>query len=465
MVNKRRLLIIFTTYSLLFCFSILLVVIFSYNRSTGIESVPVIAFSGIVIFTLAFYCAGKFSDFWSAYLHEKDIHSGLTSMLTTFIDEVKNSYSIDEVVHAIQNTLEKKGDCSVLLIDASKDYVIYNSPSNITNEQKIVHDLVRNFSHLEHDGYYFFDEDLGLLSSLENARGFFICFYDIRLYVFSNSTRSFAPVIFEILFEELKKFFKRYKTISELNVLDELSQEWSMVAETQKSFLPPMLPNIAKLDVAVYFKPLINVSGDYYTLIELSKSKTLVLLGDVSGKGFSAALIMGIVINIVKTIGNTTSLPNLVHVIDKTIKNMHFQDKYTVLFVGIIDSEEMKLTYVNASMADPCILTQSPLGYTIKKLQSNCSIVGLIDIGTIEESEVSLFWNDVLFLATDGISESTDKKGIELGSTKIYQDTLKTGAEKGVQSLINDINALALSYNSKQKFKDDITMLAIKVKK
>ncbi len=465
MITKRRILIIFTTYTIIFFLSLLIVMMFSYDINSGFESIPYMALSGVVIFTLALYCAGKFSDFWSSHLHNKDLDSGLTTILNTFVNEVRSSYSIDEIISAIKTILEDKGDCSVLLVDGAKEYVIYNSPSNITQNEKTFHSFVRNFSHLEKDGYYFFDENLGLLSEPDDARGFFILFCDIQLIIFCNSTRMFAPVIFELLFEELLKFFKRYKTILSLSSIDELSQEWAMVAETQKSFLPQTLPTIHKLDMAVLFKPLINVSGDYYTIIELSKTKTLVLLGDVSGKGFSAALIMGIVINMVKTIGATTNLPDLVRAIHKTIKDMHFQDKYTVLFVGIIDTEIMKLSYINASMADPCLLTQSPLGYKIKKLKANCGIVGLIEIENIEVTSVPLFWNDVLFLATDGISETTDKNGIELGSTRLYANTIKQSAAMDPQTLISNIDELARTYNGGKKFKDDITMLAIKVEK
>ncbi len=465
MISRRRVLIIITTYSILFCFSILLMAVFSYNVDSGFESIPFMIFSGIIIFTCAFFCAGKFSDYWSSYLHKKDLRSGLTSILTSFIGEVKNSYSIDEIIKASQSILECRGDCSVLLIDTKKEYVIYNSPSSITQDEKVYQKLLRNFSHYHEGGYYFFDSDLGMLSNPNHARGFLIVFYDINFFVFCNATRTFAPVIFEMLFEELIKFYKRYKTILDLNVIDELSQEWAMIAETQKSFLPKTIPNIEKLDIAVFFKPLINVSGDYYTIIELSKTKTLVLLGDVSGKGFSAALIMGIVINMVKVIGSNTNLPDLVLAIHKTIKDMHFQDKYTVLFVGIIDTEKMLLSYINASMADPCILTKNPSGYVLKKLMPNCGIIGLLDVDSITVAEVPLFWNDVLYLATDGISESTDIEGVELGNTTLYANAISRAAQKSAEEFIQDINNLAISHADGRKFKDDITMVVIKVEK
>ncbi len=465
MISRRRLLIILTTYSISFFFAILIAMVFSSNVDKGYESIPVMIFSNIIIFSLSFFGAGKFSDFWSKYLHSKDINTGLTYIITSFLDDIRNAYSINEMVNSIQINLEKKGDCSVLLIDSEKDYVIYNSPSNITQDEKLYSVLSRNFSRLHVDGCYFFDQDLGLLSDSNNARGFFIVFNSIKLFVFCNATRIFSTVIFEMLFEELKKFYTRYNAIIPLSEIDELSQEWSMVADTQKAFLPQTLPSIDKLDMDVYFKPLINVSGDYYTVLEISKTKSLILLGDVSGKGFSAALIMGIVINIVKTMGNKTDLPNLVYEIDNAIKNMHFDDKYTVLFVALLDTENMTLSYINASIADICILTDNPAGYKAKWLESTCSIIGLIDIGNLEIKTVPLFWGDVLFFATDGLCECVDKNGVELGCSEVFNTTIANSAKKDPTSFIHDINALAFDYTGGKKFRDDITILVLKVKR
>ncbi len=465
MITKRRTIIIFITYSFLYCISVLLAMMFNYSPEEGFESVPVMVFSSFVIFTLAFFGAGKFSDFWSSRLHKKDLQSGLTSIVSAFIDDLRRSYSMDELVGSIQDKLEKRGDSSILLVDNKKDYVIYNSVSLVAQDEKILTKMRRQFSQSLCDGYYFFDEDLGLLSESEQARGFIVICDDLHLIVFCTSARIFAPVIFEILFEELKKFYKRYKTIANLTQIDELSQEWAMVADTQKSFLPLNMPTIDHLEIAEYFKPLINVSGDYYTVIELSKTKTLVLLGDVSGKGFSAALIMGIVINIVKTVGKNTDLQTLVLTIDKTIKDMHFEDKYTVLFVGIIDTENMNLSYINASMADICVLTKTPLGYNSKHLLPNCSIVGLVELEKPEVITIPLFWDDVIFLATDGISETTDNSGIELGETDLYAKTIKLSAEKSPREFIQNIENLLYSYSEGRKFKDDITMLVIKVER
>ncbi len=426
---------------------------------------PSVIVTNISIFVLFFLGAGKLSDLLINNLKVKELNTGISTIFSEFIEKVSVAYFIDEVVLSVQEILEKKADCSVLMYDSKKKYVIYNSQSLVISEKKGYEVVIRNFDRFTEEGYYFFDEELGLLSDNKNARGFFCVFSDIKFFVFCNSVRYFPKAVFAELFKELIQFYNRYEVLTDLSSIDELSLEWNMIAETQRSFLPRPLPSINRLEMAVFFQPLINVSGDYYTVIPLTPTRSLVLLGDVSGKGFSAALIMGIVINMVKTVGTTADLPTLVKTIEKTIKSMHFQDKYTVLFVGIIDTQEMELTYINASMADICILTETPNGYNIKNLPSNCSILGLVELGEVTTESCPLFWNDVLFLATDGISEGSNEYGIELGDTDIYENTIKDSAKKTPQEFIDDVIALAESHSGGKKYKDDITMLVIKVEK
>lgn len=465
MKNKRNFQILLIVHVIAFLTAFTIGALLNTMLGRYMMLVPSVMITNTAIFILFFLGAGKLSDLLIYNARIKELNTGIASIFSEFIKEVSVAYFIDEVVKSAQDILEKKADCSVLMYDSKKNYVIYNSQSSVISDKEGYESVIHNFDRFNEDGYYFFDEDIGLLSENKNSRGFFVVFNNIKFFIFCNATRYLPKSVFSELFKELIRFYKRYETLTDLSSIDELSLEWNMIAETQRSFLPSPLPKMHRLDMAVFFQPLINVSGDYYTVIPLSATRSLVLLGDVSGKGFSAALIMGIVINMVKTIGATTDLPTLVRTIEQTIKSMDFQDKYTVLFVGIIDTLKMELTYINASMADICILTETPGGYNIKNLPSNCSILGLVELGTVKTETCPLFWNDVLFLATDGISECVNEYGVELGDSQVYETTIKESAKKTPQEFIEDITALAAAHTGGKKYKDDITMLVIKVEK
>ena len=227
--------------------------------------------------------------------------------------------------------------------------------------------------------------------------------------------------------------------------------------------MPPQMPTIKHLKLAAYYRPLVNVSGDYYTVLPISPSKTLLMLGDVSGKGLAAALVMGLVMNTVKILEDKDDLPNMIRAVDKAIKGMKLQDKYTVLFLGIVDTDKMTIRYINASMSDPIVISKSPDGYKIKPLTSNCSLVGIIELDDLTVAEQKLFRGDVILMASDGVSEVMNDEGIELGTTKLYQNTIKSSATKGPKEFIDDVVKLILTYNGGKKLRDDVTMLVAKV--
>ena len=391
------------------------------------------------------------------------IDTGETLIIRDFIERLKFCYSLDDFYGAIGDYLEKRGDCSVLLIDRTRNYVLYNSPDRLTTSERTRKKIDQYFDEQWQDGIFFFDKDFGITSKFKKARGFFLCAEKQHMFVFCNYTRLFDSTIYSQLYEEYKRFITRTRTISTLSEIAATTTEWQQLAETQQSFLPQKIPNIPKLKIATYFRPLVNVSGDYFSILPIDSSKTLLMLGDVSGKGLPAALIMGLVMNTVKIIEDKEDLVGVIHAIDKAIKGMHLQDKYTVLFLGIVDTEKMKIRYINASMSDPLILSPSPDGYRIKPLTSNASLIGILDVGDITVAEKRLFRGDTILMATDGVSEVMDDSGVELGDTDLYKKTLIAGAAKSPQEFVDDIVNLIWRYNGDKKLHDDVTMMIAKV--
>lgn len=395
-------------------------------------------------------------------IEEDILHKKETVVLSDFIQKLRFCYSLDDFFSACTQVLEVQGDCSVLFIDKETNYIIYNSPDSLTCRSETMEVLSKNFSNDWNDGVYFFDKDFGLISNYKSSRGFFLVLGHYHFYVFCRYTRLFDKVIYQNIYEELVRFLNRQEIISNLSEITELSHEWAMLADVQKSFLPRAMPKIPSLELASYFRPLVNVSGDYYTVLPLNEHKTLVMLGDVSGKGLAAALVMGLVLNTLKVLEDKEDLVGVVYSIDRAIKKMKLQDKYTVLFIGIIDTQKMKIRYINASMSDPIVVTPSPNGYRIKPLSSNCSLIGIIELDGVMVAEEKLFRGDLILMASDGVSEAMDKEGIELGSTELYVGTIKNSASKPATSFVSEIANLVLSYTENNP-RDDITMLVAKV--
>ncbi|MBQ9630797.1 MAG: SpoIIE family protein phosphatase, partial [Treponema sp.] len=284
-----------------------------------------------------------------------------------------------------------------------------------------------------------------------------------HLFIFCRYIKLFDDDVYEPLLEEFKRFPDRVDMLSDFSAISDLTKEWNQLAKSQVSFLPQRIPNVPRLQLAAHYEPLVNVSGDYYSIIPIDENKTLLLLGDVSGKGLSAALIMGLVVNTLKIIDNKEDLPTVLFEIDKAIKGMKLQDKYTVLFLGIVDTKQMMLRYINASMPEPMILSRLSDSYRIKYLQSNASVIGIIDITDVQVAEQKLFRGDTILLATDGLSEAMNEDSVELSETDMLKQVLQQSAAKHPQQFIDDLVNLVKEYTKRTRARDDLTILAAKV--
>ena len=458
--RKKIALIAINVLSIIFVSAITILLIPA--RRSSDPSLYTLIVAGVVILATLFW-GNRIKNYAISKIKSKTIETGETVLLNEFINSIRSCYSLEDFNSAIADILEKQGDCSVMLVDRSKNYILYNSPNRVTTSEVVRNKLDQYFTDAWRDGFFFFDRHIGVTSNFKRARGFFLCYEQQHLYVFCRYTRLFDLDVYQRLYEEYKRFVTRTRTISTLSEISATTKEWEQLAITQQSFLPQKIPNISKLKIATYFRPLVNVSGDYFSILPIDQNKTLLMLGDVSGKGLPAALIMGLVMNTVKIIEDKEDLVGVIHAIDKAIKGMHLQDKYTVLFLSIVDTEKMSIRYINASMSDPIILSPSPDGYRIKPLTSNASLVGILDMGDVTVQEKRLFRGDTILMATDGVSEVMDDDGVELGDTDIYKKTLIAGAAKTPQEFVDDIVDLIMKYNGDKKLHDDVTMMIAKV--
>ena len=460
---KTRKKVVIISVNVIAIISFIFISLFLLPIKTTPEKSKVTFVTGVIVFWGIAFWANKSRSIFISKVRKDTLESGETVIINDFISRLRFCYSLEDFYLVIGDILEKQGDCSVLFVDRTKNYILYNSPNRTSTSDTVRTKLDQNFTDTWNDGFYFFDRHLGVTTNHNRARGFFMVYEKQHLYVFCRYTKLFDLDVYKRLFEEYKRFISRTRTITTLSEISATTKEWEQLADTQQSFLPQKIPNINKLKIATYFRPLVNVSGDYFSILPIDASKTLLMLGDVSGKGLPAALIMGLVMNTVKIIEDKEDLVGVIHAVDKAIKGMHLQDKYTVLFLGIVDTDKMKIRYINASMSDPIILSPSPDGYRIKPLTSNASLVGILDMGDITVAEKRLFRGDTILMATDGVSEVMDDDGVELGDTDIYKKTLMAGAAKSPQEMVNDIVDLIMKYNGDKKLHDDVTMMIAKV--
>jgi serine phosphatase RsbU (regulator of sigma subunit) len=205
------------------------------------------------------------------------------------------------------------------------------------------------------------------------------------------------------------------------------------------------------------------VSGDFYDALRLDDDRTLLVMGDVSGKGLSAALVMGIVINTIRAAGDKGDLAALVKACDAAVRSMGFEDKYTVMFLGLVDVKQKRFRYVNAAMSEQFIVVRTVKGPVVKRLESNCGIVGLVPVDAVEVEDIELRTDDVIVLSTDGLTELENTAGVSLDESVEFRRLMDGAMELSVDELVDRLATLGETYVSDRKLRDDITILAAKV--
>ena len=385
-----------------------------------------------------------------------------TRILLDFAERVGASFTILDLIEAIRETLERPADMGAILVRSNTWELIYQSPSAAATDPKVLEALEKNFRDWS-EGFSFINADYSIASSNEGARGFFVYAKGFHFFVLTRLCSIIELEAFRTLYGELSIYFDRVITISDLFEVASLSKEWQLVAETQRSFLPKALPEVKKLELAVAYRPLVNVSGDYYDAIKVDESRTLLLIGDVSGKGLAAALIMGIIVNTIRVAEDKSDLAALVRAVDAAVRDMGFDDKYTVLFLGLVDTAKKTLRYVNAAMADPIIIAQTALGPKLRRLEPTMGLVGLVPIdGEIKVEEMPLRTDEVILLASDGVTEVADASGARLGETELFERTLLQAAKLPPEDFVGSVTSLIYSFVGDAELKDDVTILAAK---
>jgi len=187
------------------------------------------------------------------------------------------------------------------------------------------------------------------------------------------------------------------------------------------------------------------------------------VVGDVSGKGLAAALIMGIIVNTIRVAKDKADLESLIRSVDSSVREMGFDDKYTVIFMGVVDTKARVLRYVNAAMADPIIISQTALGPRVKRLEPTMGLVGLVPIESIGVEELPLRTDEIILLASDGVTEVTDDSGARLGEIELFDKTLAQASRLNAAEFVSNVSGMLYSYIGDRPLKDDVTILAAKV--
>lgn len=236
-----------------------------------------------------------------------------------------------------------------------------------------------------------------------------------------------------------------------------MEQDMQVAAEIQRSLLPDAPPTLPGYAIAGVNIPSRTVGGDYYDFA-VQDGRLLFALGDVSGKGTGAALLMTVLRAAVRGFWQEGSLAGAVERINRTVSQNIPSNKYITFFLGQLDPHSGRVRYVNAGHNPPLLVTANA---AVETLHEGGMVLGLIEGVPYTEGEARLASGDTLVVYSDGVTETWNAAEEEFGDRRLADVVVRSRAADaaGVQSAIfEELDA----FSGGAKGTDDRTLIVIK---
>jgi serine phosphatase RsbU (regulator of sigma subunit)/predicted enzyme related to lactoylglutathione lyase len=237
------------------------------------------------------------------------------------------------------------------------------------------------------------------------------------------------------------------------------AQEMEIAKQVQTRLFPQTFPPLATLDYSGICIQARQVGGDYYDFLDLGRERLGLVVGDISGKGIAAALLMAnLQANLRSQCAVAFDQPErFLQLVNRLFYENSTDSAYTTLFFAEYDDRVRSLRYVNCGHLCALLLRQDD---TLERLHSTCSVLGLFKEWECSTGESPLFCGDTLALYTDGITESFNSAGEEFGEGRLVE-SLRRHREQPPSKLIASIVDELKSFSPHEQC-DDITLIVAK---
>jgi phosphoserine phosphatase RsbU/P len=247
-----------------------------------------------------------------------------------------------------------------------------------------------------------------------------------------------------------------------------LEQELEIAREVQATLFPRQLPHSRGLTVFGGCEPAQVVSGDYYDFVVEDEGRLNIIVGDISGKGISAALLMAnlqaAMRNQLMSIkhGSAADLErNIGEVMTQLNQQIHSNspsEKYATLFLSRFDADSHRLYFCNAGHLPPILLING----TATRLEAGGTVLGLFPSVEYSASSIELASGTVLAIFTDGVTEAVNHADEEFGEDRLIE-ALQEARQRAPEAIYRHVVAQVQLWQGSLKQHDDITLIVAKV--
>jgi len=264
-------------------------------------------------------------------------------------------------------------------------------------------------------------------------------------------------------FDEVRRSLelRRREHAEKLESERRVAQELEIARQVQARLFPQIQPELKTVEYAGICLQARQVGGDYFDFLNLGPQRLALIIGDVSGKGIAAALLMA---NLQASLRSQSSLAfdqplALLRSVNRLFYDHTSESAYASLFFAEYDDATRRLRYANCGHLSGLLLRRDG---SVEHLGSTGTLLGLFKEWDCSMCEQELFPGDVLALYTDGVTEACNDQGEELGE-RFLINALRQHRELSCQALLAAI-VDGVRRSSSQEQHDDITAIVAKFK-
>jgi sigma-B regulation protein RsbU (phosphoserine phosphatase) len=255
--------------------------------------------------------------------------------------------------------------------------------------------------------------------------------------------------------------------IVEVKEKERLENELAIARDVQSQLFPKQVPHLKTLELWGACQPARTVSGDYYDFVSLDSNRAALAIGDISGKGISAALLMAHIQSALRSqlmrrngdgdnasAGISISPANVLSILNEHLYGSSPAEKYATFFLGLYADDDAQLLYTNAGHLAPMLVRRGK----VQRLAGEGFPVGLFPGVRYDQQSIALEPGDLLVGFTDGITETPNGQGEEFGDQRLIELLAGMG-DKALDRIAGEITSSVASWAGDAERHDDTTLL------
>ena len=240
---------------------------------------------------------------------------------------------------------------------------------------------------------------------------------------------------------------------------ERLERELQLASEIQQRFQPAAPPQLAGYELQGISFPCYEIGGDYYDFIEREDGRLVIALGDVSGKGTAAALLMSSLHAAIHAqTGSHETIVETISAVNKYLAENIPPNRFVTLFYAELDPDSGAVSFLNAGHNPPLIVHAAG---TVEQLASGGLPLGIKADADYREGRTTLQLGDVLVIYSDGVTEAASPNGEEFGPTRLYE-VVSRNVDASAAGIRDRIESALTKFSQGTQAADDITLVIVK---